>query len=148
MTIEERIKNCLAAHPDWDDRHVSRCNRGTTLAMVRAVREGSPMPAAPAEVKAQALTASGTITLESVRARIKFVSIEPFFGETPLIQKKDKLDWIIVGRLTGHGRSRDPEYSAIGWIIAQATELEIPIFMKDNLKNILHCAPLIQEYPR
>ena len=86
--------------------------------------------------------------LASARACIKFVSIEPFLGKTPRIQKKDKLDWIIVGRLTGHGRTQDPEYSAIGWIIAQATELEIPIFMKDNLKDILHCAPLIQEFPK
>lgn len=84
--------------------------------------------------------------LALAQAGIKFVSIEPFFGRTPRIQKKDKLDWIIVGRLTGRGRVNNPEYSAVGWIIAQATEIDIPIFLKNNLKDI--CRPLIQEFPK
>lgn len=87
--------------------------------------------------------------LSEARARIKFVSVEPFLGHTPDLGKKRIIDWLIVGRLTGHGKKRDPEASAIGWLIAQATGLEIPLFMKDNLKGIARIGPdLIQEFPK
>jgi len=85
--------------------------------------------------------------VSKVQARVKFVSLEPFLGKTPSLgQQVPEFDWLIIGRLTGHGRKYDPEYVAVAWVVKQAYDLGIPIFMKDNLKGI--CGPLIQEYPR
>ena len=85
--------------------------------------------------------------LSAAKVRVKFVSIEPFLGRTPDLRLASWLNWVIVGRLTGHGTKNDPELSAIGWIIAQATEHEIPLFMKNNLNDICR-GELIQEYPK
>ena len=84
--------------------------------------------------------------LARAQARVKFVSIEPFLGTTPMIGKENNLDWLIIGRLTGHGRARDPEPHALGWLVLQAKKLGIPIFLKNNLKDIWG-GDLIQEYP-
>lgn len=47
-TIEERIKAALARYPERDDRHISKSLHGVTVAMVRAVRAGQPVPLPPA----------------------------------------------------------------------------------------------------
>ena len=85
--------------------------------------------------------------LAGIKARVRFVSLEPFIGTTPRLLSPREFDWLIVGRLTGHGRKRDPEPHALGWLVLQAKKLGIPIFMKDNLKDNW-AGPLIQEYPK
>jgi protein gp37 len=85
--------------------------------------------------------------LSKVEARVKFVSLEPFLGEIPIFSPLLKPDWLIVGRLTGHGKKRDPSTHEIQMVVNQAWFLRIPIFLKNNLKDIWP-SPLIQEYPR
>ena len=87
------------------------------------------------------------LDLSKVSARIKFVSLEPFLGDIPIISPVFKPDWVIVGRLTGYGKKRDPSTHAIQRMVDQAWFLRIPIFLKDNLKDIWG-GPLIQEFPR
>jgi hypothetical protein len=65
MTIEERIKACLSRHPEWEDKRVAAAIVGSGIAAVRAVREGRPVEAPPADDK----PAPGVITLDAVRAR-------------------------------------------------------------------------------
>lgn len=81
------------------------------------------------------------------KAKIKFVSIEPFLQPIYCSAEKDllRVDWIIAGRLTGHGRKYDPPKEWIDGIIRKARGRQIPIFLKNNLKEI--CDPLIQEFP-
>ena len=69
MTIEEKIKGCIARYPERDDRHISQMVKGATIAMVRAVRAGQPIiePERPGSNAPPATV--GIITLESVRAR-------------------------------------------------------------------------------
>jgi len=64
-----------------------------------------------------------------------FESIFPYFG------------WIIVGRLTGHGKKQDPPKIHIEWIVENCEQLQIPVFLKDNLKDIWG-ESLIQEFPK
>jgi len=85
--------------------------------------------------------------LARAQARVKFVSIEPFIGQTPFFMVIREFDWLIVGRLTGHGHKHDPKKFEIWNLIRQARELGIPIFLKENLKEIWP-GPLIQEYPK
>ena len=63
-----------------------------------------------------------------------FENIFPYFG------------WVIVGRLTGHGKGYDPPKERIEWIVDNCQELQIPIYLKNNLKEIWG-EKLIQEFP-
>ena len=65
MTIEERIKAGIARHPERDDRLIAKSIRGSTVAMVRAVREGRPVEEPPAQDK----PCVGVISLDAIRAR-------------------------------------------------------------------------------
>ena len=85
--------------------------------------------------------------LSKTKARIKFVSLEPFIGTSPRLMPPADFDWLIIGRLTGHGIKNDPEITAVQWMLVQARALNIPIFLKDNLK-VMWKGPLIQEYPK
>lgn len=80
--------------------------------------------------------------LIKTKARIKFISYEPLLGKA--LQGIPYLDWIIIGRLTGHSRKWNPKKEWIKSIVLSYQN--IPIFLKDNLKEIWG-EPLIQEMP-
>jgi hypothetical protein len=64
--LEERLRACLAKHPDWEDKRITAAIRGATYAIVAAVRAGAPVaPIIEEAKKAEA----GTISLDAVRAR-------------------------------------------------------------------------------
>jgi protein gp37 len=88
--------------------------------------------------------------LHQIKHRMKFVSFEPLlsdiFGHAPnglLVG----LNWIIIGRLTGHGKSNNPYKFAVERIVDAAKMFGVPVFLKNNLKEIWG-EPLIQEWPR
>jgi protein gp37 len=85
--------------------------------------------------------------LQKIQTRIRFASLEPLLGTTPSMEYTREIDWLIVGRLTGHGRKHDPEAATLCWLKCRAREFDIPIFMKNNLKDIWN-GPLIQEFPK
>jgi len=88
--------------------------------------------------------------LYEARAKVRFVSFEPLLGDVGRFRFQGylggKVDWIIVGRLTGHGHKHDPKDWWITSIINHAKKFNTPIFLKDNLKGIWG-EPLIQEFP-
>ena len=83
----------------------------------------------------------------------RFVSFEPLLDPARNFQehlsgvKRNMLDWIIVGRLTGHGKKCDPERDWVEQLVSVSRFYRLPIFMKNNLKDIWP-GPLIQEYPK
>ena len=93
--------------------------------------------------------------LAKINARIKFVSFEPLLErlypgrwDDMLLKSFEKLSWIIIGRLTKCGHKYDPSTAAVAEIMAQAAINEIPVFLKDNLKDIpgRFKGKLIQEF--
>jgi hypothetical protein len=69
-TFEERIKAGIARHPERNDRLIAKSIRGITVAMVRAVRAGEPLPETVTAIVEEAKKAEvGTISLAQVRAR-------------------------------------------------------------------------------
>jgi protein gp37 len=86
--------------------------------------------------------------LAAADALTKFVSFEPLLHGFDIWELFDEYlpDWIIVGRLTGHGKARDISRKAIQDIVDFAAEEDIPVFLKNNLREIWG-APLIQELP-
>jgi protein gp37 len=84
------------------------------------------------------------------KAKVKFVSFEPLLSE--VFQNYPNgflcgLKWIIIGRLTGHGHSHDPKFETIRSLVNIAKGFEIPVFLKNNLRDIWK-GPLIQEWPK
>ena len=88
--------------------------------------------------------------LYQARAKLKFISFEPLLGDVGQFRFQGylggKADWIIVGRLTGHGHKYDPKDYWITSLVYHAKAFKTPIFLKDNLKGI-YKEPLIQEMP-
>lgn len=91
--------------------------------------------------------------LKKAKANIKFVSVEPMLGQTGYgflwfyqIPFDKKIDWAIIGKLTGHGHKYDPRKEIIKLYVEKAEEYNIPIFLKDNLQEIWG-EPLIQQFP-
>ena len=96
--------------------------------------------------------------LRAIKAKIKFMSIEPLLSLLQVLDGVGKtkfrsfidipgwLDWVIVGRLTGYGKKRDPKKYWIESIVRKCEEANIPIFLKNNLKEIWD-EKLIQEFP-
>lgn len=82
-----------------------------------------------------------------IKARLKFISFEPLLGHIQKDYIPEWVDWVIVGRLTGYGRKHDPPYDWVYGIVNCVTERGLPIFMKDNLKDIWQ-DDLIQEMPK
>ena len=76
------------------------------------------------------------------KAKIKFVSYEPLLEKA--IQGIPGINWIIIGRLTGHGHKWNPKKEWIDSLLFSYSN--IPIFLKDNLREIWG-EKLIQEMP-
>lgn len=82
---------------------------------------------------------------DKVEAKVKFVSHEPILGHSGLFSSY-KCDWVILGRLTGHGKKRDPSRGYLQKYIDWGKKYGVPIFLKNNLKEIWG-ENLIQEFP-
>jgi protein gp37 len=84
--------------------------------------------------------------LSKINALTRFVSLEPFIGESPGFGPPREFDWLIIGRLTGHGRKHNPNPKSIRRIVSRVQALGIPVFLKNNIREIWG-RPLIQEFP-
>lgn len=71
--------------------------------------------------------------IKKVRAKIRFVSFEPLLGHIDFRAHSLKgIQWIIVGKLSGSKRVKlEPKW--VAEITREATEHNIPLFLKDNL---------------
>jgi len=77
--------------------------------------------------------------LNMTDAKIKYISFEPLLG--PINTSFDGIDWIILGAQTRP--TKIPKEEWIQSLIAQARDLNIPVFLKDNLR----WTEKIQEFP-
>ena len=82
--------------------------------------------------------------LLNAKARLKFISFEPLLDIDYFLVRDVR--WVIIGRLTGHGRQYDPKFNEIEKIIKIYRKNNIPVFLKHNLKDIWG-PNLIQEWP-
>lgn len=80
-----------------------------------------------------------------IAAEVRFVSLEPLF-EFPGDADWSMLDWLIVGRLTGHGHKHDPTPDVLHHLDQITRLYAISLFMKNSLAGIWP-GELIQEFP-
>jgi protein gp37 len=89
------------------------------------------------------------LALQNAEARVRFVSMEPLLDDPCVFDlfSEFRPDWIILGRLTGHGHKHDPGQLVMDDIRMYAGQEDVPLFVKNNLAYIWP-GPLIQEYPK
>jgi protein gp37 len=89
------------------------------------------------------------LALQKAGTRVRFVSMEPLLGDPCVFDLFNEFrpDWIILGRLTGHGHKHDPGQLVMDDIRMYAAQENVPLFVKNNLLDIWP-GPLIQEFPR
>ena len=71
--------------------------------------------------------------LRAADAAVKFVSFEPLYEDLGIIDFEG-IDWIIIG-----GQTRPevlPDRSWVQTLMMQAREMEIPVFVKNNLESL------------
>ncbi|MCK4337709.1 MAG: DUF5131 family protein [Candidatus Aminicenantes bacterium] len=77
-----------------------------------------------------------------------FVSAEPMLDNCKdTVHYFDEIEWLIIGRLTGHGYKHDPKKEWIETLKDNAFLSGVSVFLKDNLKEIWG-ENLIQEFPK
>jgi len=62
----------------------------------------------------------------------KFVSFEPLIGKVKDLSLDTGIDWVIIGAQTGIG-AKQPRKEWIHSILLEASEYEVPVFVKDNV---------------
>jgi protein gp37 len=77
-------------------------------------------------------------------AKVRFVSFEPLLG--PVEFDAELVDWIIIGAQTGP-RAKQPRREWIHDILLQASEYDVPVFVKDNI-DWKGSTPRPQEFPK
>jgi len=82
--------------------------------------------------------------LQKHRATVRFISAEPLLE--PYSISAPFPDWLIIGRLTGHGGKYDPSRNSLIYIYSDCRRENTPLFMKHSLKDIWG-DQLIQEFP-
>lgn len=81
-------------------------------------------------------------TLKKVRAKVRFLSIEPLLGRVQANLRA--IQWIIIGAQTGKNPV-NPELSWIEELLSEADSFNIPVFLKHNLSP--YCTIKRQEFP-
>lgn len=83
--------------------------------------------------------------LSSIDAKVKFISFEPlldlptWWGTNNLSKSFEKagVNWIIIGQQTPPNKNKQPKLEWIKEIIDASDSMNIPVFLKDNLKPLL-----------
>jgi len=83
--------------------------------------------------------------LVTTDARIKFISFEPLLEELDFTLYQ-KIDWVIIGRLTSFGNKYNPRLEWITDMVNRCSDCGVKVFLKDNLKSIW-VDNLIQQFP-
>ena len=92
-----------------------------------------------------------TCYLDHIRAEVKFISFEPLLSSMHSTDNKNdytraiihSLNWLIIGQQTPVSAKTLPRREWIQEIIQAADTANIPVFLKNNLKELL---PLRQHY--
>lgn len=78
----------------------------------------------------------------------RFLMIEPFFYVALPWTQMEKMEWIVLGVVTGVKEVKYPRQQDIQQIIDFCKESRIPLFLKNNLLKLFPDLPKIQEIPK
>jgi protein gp37 len=84
--------------------------------------------------------------IKRINTDVLFASFEPLLGPLPAGVSLHALDWIIIGKLTG-SRKVKLDIHWVWDILARAEQLDIPVFVKNNLLKEFPLLSKTQEFP-
>lgn len=77
-----------------------------------------------------------------------FISIEPMLGSIKLFEAEQVPSWIVLGAMTGPGSNRhQPKQKWVEALARDASDMAVPIFMKDSLVPIVGEENMRREFP-
>lgn len=85
--------------------------------------------------------------IKLIASSVRFVSFEPLLQRLPDYISLEGINWIIIGKLTGSKKVK-LKREWVENILHRALDLNIPVFMKNNLYPTFEKNELIQEFPR
>lgn len=83
--------------------------------------------------------------LRRVECHYKIVSFEPLYEDLSDVNL-DGMNWVIIG-----GQTRPkflPSYPWVLGLIQRAKSLNLPVFIKNNLKEVMGTWPPLREFPK
>jgi protein gp37 len=84
----------------------------------------------------QYLKATGSNGLDSIEAKLKYISFEPLLEDIqPSAYRLKSVDWVIIGAQTKP--FKPPKIDWVENIVHACAEAKIPVFLKDNLIDVL-----------
>lgn len=78
---------------------------------------------------------TGLFYLRDVKASVRFSSFEPLLHRIDV--SYGLLDWVIIGQQTPVRAATTPKVEWIREIVEAADKARVPVFLKDNLKNLI-----------
>ena len=91
---------------------------------------------------------ASSLSMRGLRGMNRFVSIEPIFQRIGIKKTIWAYDWVIIGAETGNRKGKIiPKREWIAEIVDYCKENNIPVFLKDSLREIWG-GELIQEFPK
>ena len=84
---------------------------------------------------------SARFYLKEVQATVKFISFEPLLTSmliTSATLPRIGVSWVIIGQQTPVSAETSPQISWVREIVEAADKAGIPVFLKNNLWNLLH----------
>lgn len=84
--------------------------------------------------------------IKKIDCGVRFASFEPLLGALPDNVSLKGLDWVIIGKLTGSKKVK-LQFSWLADILDQTGDYQIPVFMKNNLRQAFPNLRLLQEFP-
>ena len=92
-------------------------------------------------------------SLFGLKAKVRFISFEPLLGDIrqdfkDYLGGEDGINWLIIGQQTPVSPKTQPKIEWVEEIVDAADRAGIPVFLKDNLRPLLHDPILRQEFPK
>ncbi len=78
-------------------------------------------------------------SLEKINAKVKFLSLEPLrnrLDALPFALNDKVVNWLIIGQQTPVKKATKPKIEWINEIVEAAGKANIPVFLKDNLRDV------------
>lgn len=94
---DERIRDCIARHPDWDNHRVANAIAGSRVGMVAAIRGGSVTPAGPDVASLNAKIETQCRTIEALEKTLSLMTRRQRPYEVPVAGEGNLLRFAVIG---------------------------------------------------
>lgn len=137
--------------PDWMARILAWCKQNYECTFIFLTKQPqnlikwSPFPNncwVGVSATNESMLDSAFLWLLNTEARVKFISFEPLLEHVRLevadLILAPKINWLIIGQQTPPSKKTEPKIEWIREIVEAANKAKIPVFLKDNLLELVN----------